>query len=150
MNRHLHSPTKLTEFARDFDEEPETVFSKIVNKLHNAYNTGYNTVNEIPSPGGDGQVPVALVPNLSTQVSVSSSRSDSTSVPCTSGIDVASLVSLESVNENLQGTEDRTMYNVLTRISNIVAAKKNVSTYCNVSFLCFGNVVGVFEFCLMA
>lgn len=127
MNRHLHSPTKLTEFARDFDEEPETVFSKIVNKLHNAYNTGYNSVNEIPSPGGDGQVPA---PNLSSQISVtSSSRSDSSSVPCTSGIDVASLVSLESVNGNLQGTEDRTMYNVLKRISNIVAAKNNVSHY---------------------
>lgn len=127
MNRHLHSPTKLTEFARDFDEEPETVFSKIVSKLHNAYNTGYNTVNEIPSPGGDGQVPVILPPNLSAQVSVSSSRSDSSSLPCSSGIDVASLVSFDSGKDNLQGTEDRTMYNVLKRISNIVAAKNNVS-----------------------
>lgn len=131
MNRHLHSPTKLTEFARDFDEEPETVFSKFVNKLQNAYNTGYNTVNDIPSPGSDEQSPSALPPNINitSQVSVSSSKSDSSSLPCASGIDVASMVSTESGGENLQGTEDRTMYNVLKRISNIVAAKNNVSFY---------------------
>lgn len=123
----LHSTTKLTEFARDFDEEPETVFSKFVNKLQNAYNTGYNTVNEISSPSGDGQVPGTYAPNLSCQVSVSSSRSDSSSAPCPSGIDVASLVSTESGGDHLEGAEDRTMYNVLKRISSIVAAKNNVS-----------------------
>lgn len=48
MNRHLHSPTKLTEFARDFEEEPETFFTKFVNKITNVYNTSYNTVNELP------------------------------------------------------------------------------------------------------
>lgn len=45
MNRNLHSPTKLTEFARDFDAEPETFLTKFVNKITNAYNSGYNTVN---------------------------------------------------------------------------------------------------------
>ncbi|KFB47996.1 AGAP005216-PA-like protein [Anopheles sinensis] len=35
MNRHLHSPTILTEFARTFEEEQETIFSKLVNKLTN-------------------------------------------------------------------------------------------------------------------
>lgn len=49
MNRNLHSPTKMTEFAREFDEEPVTYFSKFVNKLTNAYNNGYNTVNIAPS-----------------------------------------------------------------------------------------------------
>lgn len=48
MNRNLHSPTKLTEFARDFDAEPETFLTKFVNKITNAYNTGYNTVNIVP------------------------------------------------------------------------------------------------------
>ena len=51
MNRHLHSPTKLTEFAREFDEEPETLFTKFVNKLTNAYNTSYNTVNDLQTAG---------------------------------------------------------------------------------------------------
>lgn len=49
MNQHLHSPTKLTEFARDFEEEPETLFGRFVNKIQNAYNASYNSVNEIPS-----------------------------------------------------------------------------------------------------
>lgn len=49
MNRNLHSPTKMTEFAREFDEEPVTYFSKFVNKLTSAYNNGYNTVNIAPS-----------------------------------------------------------------------------------------------------
>lgn len=47
MNRNLHSPTKLTEFARDFDHEPETFLTKFVNRITNAYNTGYNTVNVV-------------------------------------------------------------------------------------------------------
>lgn len=48
MNRNLHSPTKLTEFAREFDAEPETFLTKFVNKITNAYNSGYNTVNIVP------------------------------------------------------------------------------------------------------
>lgn len=45
MNRNLHSPTSLTEFARVFDEEPETIFSKFVTKITNAYNNNYNSIN---------------------------------------------------------------------------------------------------------
>lgn len=49
MNRNLHSPTKLTEFARDFDIEPDTFFAKFVHKITNVYNSGYNTVNVVPA-----------------------------------------------------------------------------------------------------
>lgn len=49
MNRNLHNTTKLTEFARDFDDEPDSLLGKFVVKLTNAYNTGYNTVNVAPS-----------------------------------------------------------------------------------------------------
>uniref|UniRef100_A0A2M4B924 1-phosphatidylinositol-3-phosphate 5-kinase n=1 Tax=Anopheles marajoara TaxID=58244 RepID=A0A2M4B924_9DIPT len=35
MNRHLHSPTVLTEFARNFEDEQETIFTKLVSKLTN-------------------------------------------------------------------------------------------------------------------
>lgn len=52
MNRNLHSPTKLTEFARDFDIEPDTFFAKFVNKITNVYNSGYNTVNVVPARPG--------------------------------------------------------------------------------------------------
>lgn len=85
MNRNLHSPTKMTEFAREFDEEPITYFSKIVNKLTSAYNNGYNTVNIAPS-----QSVVSLGEQLQdtgssgsgvsgTQMSVGTDKSSSTS-----------------------------------------------------------------------
>lgn len=47
MNHNLHSPTQLTEFAREFDEEPETLFGKFVNRLTNVYNNSYNSVNDV-------------------------------------------------------------------------------------------------------
>lgn len=50
MNRHLHSPTQLTEFAREFEELPDTMFGKFVNRLTNVYNNSYNSVNEV-QPG---------------------------------------------------------------------------------------------------
>lgn len=49
INRNLHSPTKLTEFARDFENEPETFLNKVVTKITNVYNSGYNTVNVSPT-----------------------------------------------------------------------------------------------------
>ncbi|KAG4067595.1 hypothetical protein HA402_005367 [Bradysia odoriphaga] len=70
MNRNLHSPTKLTEFARDFDAEPETFLTKFVNKLTNAYNSGYNTVN-VPPPGN-----IVNVSGSSTNSPVHLSRSN--------------------------------------------------------------------------
>lgn len=85
MNRNLHSPTKMTEFAREFDEEPVTYFSKFVTKLTSAYNNGYNTVNIAPSqsvvslgdqlqdPGNSGSVASG------TQLSVATDKSSSTS-----------------------------------------------------------------------
>lgn len=52
MHKNLHSPTKLTEFARDWEEEDDTLIGKLVTKLTNVYNTGYNTVNVAPGSSG--------------------------------------------------------------------------------------------------
>uniref|UniRef100_A0A034VB90 Putative 1-phosphatidylinositol 3-phosphate 5-kinase n=1 Tax=Bactrocera dorsalis TaxID=27457 RepID=A0A034VB90_BACDO len=61
MNQHLHSPTKLTEFARDFeDEETESILDRFVNKIQNVYNQSYNTVNEVANSGADGVSPVQV------------------------------------------------------------------------------------------
>lgn len=49
MNRNLHSPTKLTEFARDFENQPDTFLNKVVQKITNAYNSSYNSVNINPN-----------------------------------------------------------------------------------------------------
>ncbi|EDW85898.1 uncharacterized protein Dwil_GK23306 [Drosophila willistoni] len=48
-HQHLHSPTKLTEFARDFEDKPESLFDRVVTKIQNVYNQSYNTVNDISS-----------------------------------------------------------------------------------------------------
>ncbi|EDW35438.1 GL20634 [Drosophila persimilis] len=37
-HQHLHSPTKLTEFARNFEDKPESLFGRVVNKIQNVYN----------------------------------------------------------------------------------------------------------------
>ncbi|EDW02504.1 putative 1-phosphatidylinositol 3-phosphate 5-kinase [Drosophila grimshawi] len=49
IHQHLHSPSKLTEFARNFEEKPESLFGRVVNKIQNVYNQSYNTVNDISS-----------------------------------------------------------------------------------------------------
>lgn len=45
MNRNLHSPTKLSDFTRDFD-------MNFGNKINVYNNSGFNAVNVIPSTGG--------------------------------------------------------------------------------------------------
>ena len=61
MNQHLHSPTKLTEFARDFeDEETESILGRFVNKIQNVYNQSYNTVNEVANSSADGTSPAQV------------------------------------------------------------------------------------------
>lgn len=47
MNRNLHSPTKLSDFTRDFD-------MNFGNKINVYSNSGFNAVNVIPSTGGGG------------------------------------------------------------------------------------------------
>lgn len=49
VHQHLHSPSKLTEFARNFEDKPDTLFGRVVNKIQNVYNQSYNTVNDISS-----------------------------------------------------------------------------------------------------
>lgn len=49
IHQHLHSPSKLTEFARNFEDKPDSLFGRVVNKIQNVYNQSYNTVNDISS-----------------------------------------------------------------------------------------------------
>lgn len=97
----------MTEFAREFDEEPITYFSKFVNKLTSAYNNGYNTVNIAPSqsvvslgeqlqdPGSSGSVGSGTH-QLSVATDKSSSTSDNISVDG-SAIDKVRLTKMSSV-----------------------------------------------------
>lgn len=72
-NRNLHSPTKLTEFARNFDTEPDTLLSKFVNKITYVYNSGYNSVNVIPTSS-----PVLNISNSTDVIGTSSQNSTPT------------------------------------------------------------------------
>lgn len=93
MNRNLHSPTSLTEFARVFDEEPETIFSKFVTKITNAYNNNYNSINtNTPSTSTStsqlvtcesSDIPVNSTFNNNATPALSSSGSSSSSIKTT-------------------------------------------------------------------
>ncbi|XP_055858683.1 putative 1-phosphatidylinositol 3-phosphate 5-kinase [Episyrphus balteatus] len=149
MNQHLHSPHKLTEFARDFEEEPETLLSKFVSKIQNAYNASYNTVNDAPtggSPSGPSTPTTASkstshstfyadVESISRNSSSSSlssankagnSQSNQDGSSSTTTTEETTSESVEKADEtHPEATEGRTMLNVLKRISNIVAAKNS-------------------------
>lgn len=132
MNRNLHTQNKLTEFSREFEEEPETLFSKFVNKVSSAYNSNYNTINVIPAnqsassilsinelPGDDslssfGQSSSSVVPKMNTP---SPSVSDNTSIDGKS-----------DDSNNVYGSEDsKSSNNVFQMFGNLIPLKNNVS-----------------------
>ncbi|KAJ6641206.1 putative 1-phosphatidylinositol 3-phosphate 5-kinase [Pseudolycoriella hygida] len=150
MNRNLHSPTKLTEFARDFDAEPETFLTKFVNKITNAYNSGYNTINVVPP-----QNVVNLSGSSSSIPYLSHSQSDqcvklgqqSPSVECVNSTEINEATGCEqqsstptpttsesvSIDESGEKNDEfppdvpleRTPSSVLQRISNLMILKNN-------------------------
>lgn len=159
MNRNLHSPTKLTEFARDFDIEPDTFLAKFVNKITNAYNSGYNSVNVVPTSSPVLGIGQAARPSTSN-VSQNSSPSHSSSTSQTSSL--ASLTSEQLMAHqqyvthvssehapkpkhrddagdsdklcDLPRSNARTPFSVLHRISNLMAIRNNVNIFL-ISFL---------------
>ncbi|XP_020800567.1 putative 1-phosphatidylinositol 3-phosphate 5-kinase [Drosophila serrata] len=153
-HQHLHSPTKLTEFARNFEDKPESLFGRVVNKIQNVYNQSYNTVNDISSGTSssssasssqavqvgksqffsenktltsdmaEGETPVSRPTTLSLR---STSESRSTSTVASSS---ATAAEDSEANERLEAlpseaNQGRTVSNVLKHISNIVATKNN-------------------------
>lgn len=164
-NQNLHAMNKLTEFARDFEEEPETLFGRFVNKLQTAYNQSYNTVNDLSSV--NPQSPTSSTSNSksvfyadanlhsdnsSTIVRDSSSSSISTNTiyqstselskvnnetMATKEYDSNSTEKTDTSSLPIDGQEGRTMVNVLKRIRTMMASKNNV---CN-KFIILGNIL---------
>lgn len=143
MNRNLHSPTKLTEFARDFDIEPDTFLAKFVNKITNAYNSGYNTVNVVPSSSSVlGIGPAVNVSENSTPSHSSSASQTSSSASLTFEHMPQQQSSTVATSEQRDDTGDsdklvdlprsnaRTPSSVLQRISNLMAIRNNVNISC--------------------
>lgn len=142
QNQNLHSLTKLTEFARDFENQPETFLGRFVNKIQNAYNHSYNTVNEISSTNqtssivsnnDDNSRSAFYVNQIKDEISTINDHNmyprdseDNEAVVAPSKINRGEYTS--AINE-YQIQEGRTMVNVLLRIRNLVMAKNTVSIH---------------------
>lgn len=146
MNRNLHSPTKLTEFARDFDTEPDTFLMKFVNKINNAYNSGYNTVNVVPTTSSVlnvGFVPIKsnASPTDSSSSSASLSSEQLAQQPISESLNPAASLVVQS-SDSLRYVEKekaadspessrnvRTPTSVIQRIGNLMAVRNNVISF---------------------
>lgn len=134
MNRNLHTQNKLTEFSREFEEEPETLFSKFVSKVSSAYNSNYNTINVIPPnlqstssilsinelPGDDS--------SLNYGHTSASSVPPKMNTPSPSVSDNTSIDGKSDDSNNVYGSEDsKSSNNVFQMIGNLIPLKNNVS-----------------------
>ncbi|XP_055538718.1 putative 1-phosphatidylinositol 3-phosphate 5-kinase isoform X3 [Wyeomyia smithii] len=107
MNKNLHSPKILTEFARDFEEEPSTLFNKLVKLTASIYNSGsetssndnHNVENKTSPINNVHEEKQESLNNVQTQLS--------NQVPCYGPSFV----------------HERTSINVLKRLSNIVSQR---------------------------
>lgn len=155
VHQHLHSPSKLTEFARNFEDKPDTLFGRVVNKIQNVYNQSYNTVNDISSTQvgksmfySEKAGSQADTASDNTQNSSSSSSSLSLTRPqppstlqlrTNTSTDAYSTSSTTTTVEHTDEAKERvgelpseanqqqgrTVSHVLKHISNIVASKNN-------------------------
>lgn len=121
MNKNLHSPTTLTEFARDFDEEPETIFSKLVNRfttgIYNSGSSGSPSKDEEKSVRNDGSEITIKVDNVGGE----SRNPASEDLPPQFVNDMS--VSSDSSQLEINVAQGRTSINVLKRLSNLVSQK---------------------------
>ncbi|XP_067633023.1 putative 1-phosphatidylinositol 3-phosphate 5-kinase isoform X2 [Eurosta solidaginis] len=142
MNQHLHSPTKLTEFARDFeDEEPDSLIGRFVSKIQNVYNQSYNSVNEVTNPATDGSAS-SQVSNSNSSVNISTTKTQSpnsfhalsnkdgyissTGNTSNSAAEESNSEAAERIQDlPVEASEGRTMVNVLKRMSNLMASKNS-------------------------
>ncbi|KAH8277660.1 hypothetical protein KR018_003254, partial [Drosophila ironensis] len=149
-HQHLHSPTKLTEFARTFEDKPESLFGRVVNKIQNVYNQSYNTVNDISS-GTTTSIQVgksqfysetrtsgaeiaeeeasgesAGRPQPPTTLSLrANSESRSSNGTASVGGEVSEASEQVEAQPSGEANQGRSVSNVLKHISNIVATKNN-------------------------
>lgn len=130
MNRNLHSSTALTEFARDFDEEPETMFSKLVTKFTTGiYNSGSSTSNLVKTEDK------IVKSDISGEITFKVEQAD-TSADNVQSLDNASSqlsnnlsTSSEESQSDIIVSRGRTSINVLKRLINLVSQKPTVSIF---------------------
>lgn len=125
MNRHLHSPTILTEFARTFEEEQETIFTKLVNRLTNNNrpsneSTLQGTVLHEEPSGGDSEA--SGRDNRTAQMDTLPASSSAIRKSSTS----SSYTDAESTTSAQPTSGERTTTSVLRRLSSLISQKPNV------------------------
>lgn len=124
MNKNLHSLTALTEFARDFEEEPETMFSKLVTKFTTGiYNSGSSTSNLVKTED-------KTIKSETSDITVQVEHSD-INVGNTQSLDTVSShlsnnlsTSSEESQQDINVYQGRTSINVLKRLINLVSQKQ--------------------------
>lgn len=136
MNRNLHSPTKLTEFVREFDEEePTTYFSQFVNKITSAYNNGYNTMNIVPLAVPAGQAadspsevmpPPPPSPLFSSSPLSTPSPNEPIYSPSAAAQEGASSQIDSIVSESEMLNLERSPSGVMNRVRNLMAVRNDV------------------------
>lgn len=130
MNRNLHTQNKLTEFSREFEEEPETLFSKFVSKVSSAYNSNYNTINVIPPNQSTSSIlSINEVPGDDSSSSFGqSSEALKINIPSPSVSENTSIDDKSDDSNNVYGAEDsKSSNNVFQMIGNLIPLKNNVS-----------------------
>lgn len=135
MNKNLHSSTALTEFARDFDEEPKTLFTKIVDKITTGiYNTG-SSAGLPKTETFDGETSDVIVKVVIHDPEAENHRtSDDVSNQIRNNMSISS----EECPLEINISQGRTSINVLKQLINLVSQKPTVSNHCY-------SVVPVFE-----
>ncbi|XP_065092864.1 putative 1-phosphatidylinositol 3-phosphate 5-kinase isoform X2 [Ochlerotatus camptorhynchus] len=120
MNKNLHSSTALTEFARNFDEEPKTLFTKIVDKITTGiYNTGSSAVLA-KTENFDGETSDVIVKvEIHDPEAENRQSSDDVSNLITNNMSISS----EECPLDINISQGRTSINVLKRLINLVSQK---------------------------
>ncbi|XP_053672847.1 putative 1-phosphatidylinositol 3-phosphate 5-kinase [Anopheles nili] len=130
MNRHLHSPTILTEFARTFEEEQETIFSKLVNRLTNNTRSSDESSNAVgvlfEEPGDEKELSDINQRKKASNANQSNVTVSSSAAP----IKILSNFynDAEQTTSMVQSSSgERTTSSVLRRLSNLISQKPNTT-----------------------
>ncbi|XP_058834896.1 putative 1-phosphatidylinositol 3-phosphate 5-kinase [Topomyia yanbarensis] len=119
MNKNLHTPTSLTEFARDFEEEPSTIFNKLVNRLTTGiYNSG--------SSGSQSKNEAQNITNDSTVENENDQERDGQTPANSLKNAFASLSQTSESQLDINIAHRRTSINVLKRLSNLVSQRQTI------------------------
>ncbi|XP_062544870.1 putative 1-phosphatidylinositol 3-phosphate 5-kinase [Armigeres subalbatus] len=120
MNKNLHSSTALTEFSREFEEEPETMFSKLVTKFTaGIYNSGSSTSNLGKTEEKSNKSEISDITLEVEHEICNAEASDTAANQLSNNLSTSSEESQQEINTS----QGRTSINVLNRLMTLVSQK---------------------------